>query len=157
MEWMDNSRYKLNHSKCFCAMLSLKPFIIYRLHLIQSLLGNERTGMKEIMDGEIYVWQSCVQIEGYSITSSSPRSKCRTAELLFFVPLSSGSQLVFTGTFTLWSSLSFTSSLNSVPSTTPLPSHSHSFVPKSLWAASRRDLPLISRPSPIFSDFLFLH
>ena len=63
-------------------MLSLKPFILHRLRWIQSILGNERTGMKEIMDGEIYVWQSCVEIEGYSITSSSPRSKCRTAELL---------------------------------------------------------------------------
>ena len=53
-------------------MLSLKPFIIHRLrpHWIQSLLGNERTGMKEIMDGEIYVWQSCVEIEGYSVTAS---------------------------------------------------------------------------------------
>ena len=42
------------------------------------------------MDGEIYVWQSCVEIEGYSVTASSPRSKCCIAELPFLVSLSSG-------------------------------------------------------------------
>ena len=42
------------------------------------------------MDGEIYVWQFCVEIEGYSVKSSLPHSKCRIAELLFLVSLSSG-------------------------------------------------------------------
>ena len=32
------------------------------------------------MDGEIYVWQSCVEIEGYSVKSSSPRSKWHIVE-----------------------------------------------------------------------------
>ena len=35
---------------------------------------------------ELYVWQSCVKIEGYFVTSSSPHSN----ELLFLVSLSSG-------------------------------------------------------------------
>ena len=51
------------------------------------------------------------------------------------VPRSSllrGLSSAFTGTFPLWSSLSFTSSLSSVPSTTSLPSLSRSFVSKSL-------------------------
>ena len=46
--------------------------------------------MKEITDEEIYVWQFCVEIEGYSVTSSLPRSKCRIAKLPFFVSLTSG-------------------------------------------------------------------
>ena len=50
------------------------------------------------MDGEIYVWQSCVEIEGYFVMSSSPRSKCRITELLFLISLSSGVSLL-RGTF----------------------------------------------------------
>ena len=42
------------------------------------------------MDGEIYVWQSCVEIEGYSVKSSSPHSKWCIAELPFLVSLSAG-------------------------------------------------------------------
>ena len=37
-----------------------------------------------------YSRQSCVEIEGYSVPSSLPPSKCHIAELLFLVSLSSG-------------------------------------------------------------------
>ena len=37
------------------------------------------------MDGEIYVWQSCVEINGCPVKSSSPRSKWRIVELQFLV------------------------------------------------------------------------
>ena len=46
-------------------------------------------GKGQVWMNSIYVWQSCVVIEGYSITSSSPPSKCRITELPF-VSLSSG-------------------------------------------------------------------
>ena len=52
-------------------------------------------------DREIYVWQSCVEIKGYSVTSLSPRSKCRVAKLQFLVSLSSSLSSAFTGTFPL--------------------------------------------------------
>ena len=46
---------------------------------------------------ESVVWQSCVEL---FVTSSSPRSKCRIAELPFLVSLSpQGSQLRIRGLF----------------------------------------------------------
>ena len=84
--------------------------------------------MKEIMEGEIYVWQYCVEIEGYSVSLvlSAVSLNFRSS---FLSP--QGLSSAFTGTFPLLSSLSFTSSLNSVPSTTSLPSLSCCFIPKS--------------------------
>ena len=79
--------------------------------------------------------KSCVavlcRIESYSVTSSSPRSKCRIAELPFLISLSSGvsaprSRVLF------HCKVACLSLFDSVPSTTSLPSLSRSFVPKSL-------------------------
>ena len=86
----------------------------------------------------IPVWggsKSCVvvlcRIESYSVTSSSPRSKCCIAELPFLVSLSSGvsaprSRVIF------HCKVACLSLFDSVPSTTSLPLLSRSFVPKSL-------------------------
>ena len=137
-------------------MLSLKPFIIYRLCWIQSLSGNERTGMKEIMDGEIYVWQSCVEIEGYSVTSSSPRSKCRIAELPFLVSLSSGVSAPRSWVLFHCEVDCLSLAVWAVCLARPL---SLRFLAPLFWSLSagdRRDVALVSGPSPIFSDFLFL-
>ena len=94
--WMDNSRYTKSQLWKCRAMLSMKPF--YRLCLFSS---------------------SC--LENYCIESSpTPGDNteigyefwryclCRHAEGLLLRGLSSA----FTGTFPLWSSLSFTSSLS---------------------------------------------
>ena len=78
---------------------------------------------------------SCVavlcRIESYSVTSSSPRSKCRIAELPFLVSLSSGvsasrSRVLF------HCEVACLSLFDSLPSTISLRSLSRSFVPKSL-------------------------
>ena len=53
-----------------------------RVHGNEYPMYNNQCGMKARV-----VWQSCVS---YSVTSSSPRSKCRIAELAFLVSLSSG-------------------------------------------------------------------
>ena len=65
--------------------------VLFKYWGTQSLLGNERTGMNEWMGK--HVWRSCVEIEGYSVTSS----KCRIAELSFVIFLSSGLSSAFTG------------------------------------------------------------
>ena len=104
------------------------------------------------MDGEIYVWQSCVEIGSYSVTSYHLVQGGISLSFRFSLLRSLSS--TFTGTFPLWSSLSFTSSLSSVPSMTSLPSLSRTFV-QSLCSTSS-SVSLISGLSPIFSDDLFL-
>ena len=63
-----NAGQGLNHElSCF--------MVFFQHHWIQYLLGKERTGTGiEGWMGEIYVWQSCVGIEGYSITCFWQRS-----------------------------------------------------------------------------------
>ena len=57
---------------------------------IRSFLVAWCSALKRADMNEWYAWQSCVGIEGYSITSSSPPSKYHIAELPFLVSLSSG-------------------------------------------------------------------
>ena len=77
-------------SVCLSICLRPKSFLVTwcSLSIIESSLFWARKSMNEWM-GKC-VWQSCIEIEGYSVTSSSPHSKCRIAELLFLVSLSSG-------------------------------------------------------------------
>ena len=159
-----------------CSVWNLSSYVGYVESSSLSWTMKRQAWKKFMMDREIYVWQSCVEIECKTtwLRPDLQRIYCATRRVIpshlqclvqsavslnfrssFLSP--QGLSSAFTGTFPLWNSLSFTSSLNSVPSTTSLPSLSRSFVPKSLWAAARRNLSLVSGPSPIFCDFLFLH
>ena len=108
-------------------------YLFHKLILQKSIFQLDKLGRE-------WIWQQC----WISVTSVSLNFRSSF--------LSSALSSAFTSTFPLWCSLSFTSSLSSVPLSlrflAPL-FQSHS-------AAARQDVSLVSGPSPISSDFLFL-